>query len=223
MEEEIGSEAHRETGSTKRQDPSLTHASPLFRTQAKEPSSRILRRKVAMQIMTRSVVIACLLPLLGVLSFAATISKTGTFGTPEDTETLTLTLTSTGDVTLQTYGFGGGTNAAGTLISAGGFDPFVGLFSGTGSSATLINGTSDVLSNYTSGCPPAGTVTVGGLKNQCGDVTLQFNGLPGGDLHGASDGRRIHPQRSIRNTCRPVGRWIHRFNGRGVSDLRRRQ
>jgi hypothetical protein len=66
------------------------------------------------------------------------------------------------------------------LISAGGFDPFVGLFSGTGSSATLINGTSDILTNYPAGCPPAGTATVGSLKNQCGDVTLPFNGLAAG-------------------------------------------
>jgi len=130
--------------------------------------------------MTRTEAVVCLLPLLGVLSFAGTISKTGTFGTPEDIETLALTLTSSGNVTLQTYGFGGGTNAAGTLISAGGFDPFVGLFAGTGATATLINGTSDILSNYTAGCPPAGTVTVGSLKSQCGDVTLQFNGLAAG-------------------------------------------
>jgi hypothetical protein len=114
------------------------------------------------------------------LSFAATISKSGTFATPEDIETLTLTLTSSGNVTLQTYGFGGGTNAAGTLISPGGFDPFVGLFAGTGLTATFINGTSDVLSNYAAGCPPAGTVTVGSLKNQCGDARLQFNGLAAG-------------------------------------------
>ncbi len=131
--------------------------------------------------MTRSVVIACLLPLLGVFSFAGTISKTGTFATPEDIETLTLNLTATGDVTLQTYGFGGGVNAAGTLILPGGFDPFVGLFAGTGLAATLINGTSDILTNYTAGCPPAATVTVGSLKNQCGDVMLQFNGLAAGN------------------------------------------
>jgi hypothetical protein len=114
------------------------------------------------------------------LSFASTISKTGTFTTPEDVEMVTLTLTSNANVTLQTYGFGGGTNAAHTLISPGGFDPFVALFSGTGPTATLINGTSDVLTNYTAGCPPAGTVTVGSLTDQCGDVTLQFNALAAG-------------------------------------------
>ena len=38
----------------------------------------------------------------------------------------TVTLSTTGAITLQTYGFGGGVNAAGTTIAAGGFDPFVG-------------------------------------------------------------------------------------------------
>jgi hypothetical protein len=46
---------------------------------------------------------------------------------PEDTFDVTLTLASSPDVTLQTYGFGGG-----TLIAPGGTDPFVGLFLGTG-------------------------------------------------------------------------------------------
>jgi hypothetical protein len=130
--------------------------------------------------MTRNVAIVCLLLLFGTLSLAGTISKTGTFATPEDTEAFTLILTSSGNVTLQTYGFGGGTNAAGTLISPGGFDPFVGLFAGTGLAATLIDGTSEILTNYTGGCPPAGTVSVGSLKNQCGDVTLQFKDLAAG-------------------------------------------
>lgn len=128
----------------------------------------------------RPALFLCLFSLFGTAGFAGTISKSGTFTTPEDTETVTLSLALSGSVTLQTYGFGGGTNAAGTVISPGGFDPFVGLFSGTGPTATLINGTSDILTNYTGGCPPAGTVTVGSLQNQCGDVTLRFNGLAAG-------------------------------------------
>jgi hypothetical protein len=83
-------------------------------------------------------------------------------------------------VTLQTYGFGGGTNAAGAVIPSGGFDPFVGLFSGTGPTALFLNGDSDILSNYTPGCPPAGTVTVGSVSGQCGDVNLPFTGLGAG-------------------------------------------
>ena len=80
---------------------------------------------------------------------------------------------------LQTYGFGGGVNGAGTVIAAGGFDPFVGFFSGTGDGAAFVDGTSDILTNYTPGCPSAGTVTLGGVAT-CGDVNLQFTGLAAG-------------------------------------------
>jgi hypothetical protein len=100
-----------------------------------------------------------------------TISYTGTLVSPEDASTvITVTLASGGTLGLETYGFGGGTNAASAVIPAGGFDPFVGVFAGTGSGAIFIDGTSDLLSNYSPGCPPAGMVNIGGLV--CGDVTL---------------------------------------------------
>jgi hypothetical protein len=118
--------------------------------------------------------------LLAGVCLADTISETGTLNSPEDSVLIDLTLVNSGTVTLQTYGFGGGTNAAGTVIPSGGFDPFVGLFSGTGPTALFLNGTSDILSNYSPGCPPAGTVTVGSVGNQCGDVNLQFTGLAAG-------------------------------------------
>jgi hypothetical protein len=118
--------------------------------------------------------------LLAGVCLADTISETGTLNSPEDSVLIDLTLVNSGTVTLQTYGFGGGTNAAGTVIPSGGFDPFVGLFSGTGPIALFLNGTSDILSNYSPGCPPAGTVTVGSVGNQCGDVNLQFTGLAAG-------------------------------------------
>jgi hypothetical protein len=40
--------------------------------------------------------------------------------------------------TVQTYGLGGRTNVAGTVISAGGFDSLVALFSGTPTSASIL-------------------------------------------------------------------------------------
>ena len=106
----------------------------------------------------------------------ATISYTGTLASPSDTSTtITVNLASAGNLALQTWGFGGGTNAASFVIPAGGFDPFVGVFAGTGSTATFIDGTSDDLSNYGAfqGCPPAGTVDIGGAV--CGDVTMLFS------------------------------------------------
>lgn len=111
---------------------------------------------------------------------AETISLTGMLLNPEDTVSIDLTLGTPGTLTLQTYGFGGGTNADGSTISPGGFDPFVGLFSDTARGALFVGGTSDILSNYSSGCPPAGTVTTGAVPNQCGDVSLIFGAVTAG-------------------------------------------
>lgn len=120
------------------------------------------------------------LVVAGALRADQVISETGTLADPEDTALIDLTLTTGGTVTLQTFGFGGGTNGASTVIPAGGFDAFVGLFQGTGPTAEFINGTSDVLTNYSPGCPPAGFVTIGSVAGQCGDVNLQFAGLAAG-------------------------------------------
>jgi hypothetical protein len=130
--------------------------------------------------MSKSTIFALLLCGLCGVVHADSISETGILPSPEDTVTIDLMLTTGGTVTLQTYGFGGGTNAAGTAVPSGGFDPFVGLFSGTGPGAIFINGTSDILSNYSPGCPPAGTLTIGSVPLQCGDVNLVFPGLAAG-------------------------------------------
>jgi hypothetical protein len=128
----------------------------------------------------------CLL-LLTVLTVTANVafadgeSFTGTLNGSDDFFSTTLTLSTATNVTLQTYGFGGGTNQAGMLIAPGGTDPFVGLFLGTGSGAAFINGTSLDLTNYSSfsGCPPANSVSnFGGTT--CGDVTMLFSSLAAG-------------------------------------------
>src|SRR5579862_3048125 len=108
------------------------------------------------------------LGLTAIAASASTISYQGTLSSPEDSTTglFTFTLTSPGIVVLQTYGFGGGTNAAGTLIMPGGTDPFLGIFQGTGPDAPILTdgfgdpyGTSLDLSNYENpafgGCGPA--------------------------------------------------------------------
>ncbi len=116
-----------------------------------------------------------------------TYSYTGTLASPDnnsgtfdssDSFLQKITLTGTSNVTLQTYGFGGGTNAAGMPILPGGTAPFVGLFSGTGSAAVFIDGTSLLFGN-TAGCPPANAVSDFG-DTTCGDVTLNFTGLAAG-------------------------------------------
>lgn len=86
---------------------------------------------------------------------------------PQDAFLHTFTLTAPGTVTIQSWGFGGsagapgGVNAAGNPIAAGGFDPYVSLFAGSGASATFL------LSNDDGSCPPG---TVADLL--CGDSTL---------------------------------------------------
>jgi hypothetical protein len=104
-------------------------------------------------------------------------SYTGTLAYSTSTFDLTLNLAAASDVTLQTYGF-----------ESGGTDPFVGAFSGTGDSATILTdafqnpfGTSLVLSNYASfmGCGPAATVNIGGTAT-CGDITMDLGVLAAG-------------------------------------------
>ncbi|MGB0036058.1 MAG: DVUA0089 family protein [Candidatus Acidiferrales bacterium] len=121
-------------------------------------------------------------------AFADGTSYTGTLPSSTDTFEVILTLSATSDVTLQTYGFGGGTNQAGTIVPAGGTDPFLAIFAGTGDSATILTdaflnpfGTSLDISNYSSfvGCPSANTVSnFGGTT--CGDVLMTLSGLTAG-------------------------------------------
>lgn len=115
-------------------------------------------------------------------------SYTGTLASPETLFEVTISLPSTATIGLQTFGFGGGTNAAGTLIPPGGTDPFLAIFAGTGPTATILTdaslnpyGTSLDLSNYGSfmGCPPAGAPTIGGSP-VCGDVAMTLVSLAAG-------------------------------------------
>src|ERR1039457_2272303 len=83
------------------------------------------------------------------------VSYTGTLLSSTAVVQKTFTLSSPATIGLQTWGFGGGTNAAGDVISPGGTDPFLAIFSGTGPSATILTdgasnpfGTSLDLSNY---------------------------------------------------------------------------
>lgn len=123
----------------------------------------------------RNVVCPLLVLALGCarIGMAAT-SFTGTLANSTDVFETTVMPSSPVTLTLQTWGFGGGTNALGTPIPAGGFDPLVAVFAGIGSSAVFVAGTSDGLSNYSPtfvGCPPAGLVTIG-TTAECGDVLM---------------------------------------------------
>ena len=128
------------------------------------------------------------------------VSYTGTLDSSTSVFETTLTIVETTNVALQTYGFGGGVNQAGTTIAAGGTDPFVAIFLGTGDGASILTdalanpfGTSLVLNNFDNftGCTPAGAPVIGGAAT-CGDVRLLFNGLvPGTYTVLLSDGQNI--------------------------------
>jgi hypothetical protein len=77
-------------------------------------------------------------------------------------------------LTIQSYGYGGssnapgGTNAAGAVISAGGFDSYVSIFDGSGPGATFLGSNDDGV------CPP------GNASPACHDSTLVMPSLSAG-------------------------------------------
>ena len=139
--------------------------------------------------LTKRAMIFAVLGLAGACpALADTASFTGTLANSTDVFSLVFNVagTSSQAVTVQTWGFGGGTNADGKPIAAGGFDPFVGIFSDTGPAASIVTdglgnpfGSSDLLSNFTSfsGCGPAGIANIGGPV--CGDLTMNLVLGPG--------------------------------------------
>ena len=131
---------------------------------------------------------------------ADAVSYTGTLASSTDVFSLVFTVGGTGSQTIdvQTWGFGGGTNANGQAIPAGGFDPFLGVFGGIGNPASILTdglgnpfGTSDVLSNFASftGCPPGSTANINGAV--CGDITMNLSLAPGTYTLILSDGNYI--------------------------------
>jgi IPTL-CTERM motif len=92
------------------------------------------------------------------LASAAPISLQGALalsaGAANDSFAYAFVVPATSTVIIQSYGFGGsgsapgGTNLAGTVIPAGGFDPYISLFTGAGPSATFL------ASNDDGSCPP---------------------------------------------------------------------
>jgi len=127
-------------------------------------------------------------------------SFTGTLPTPESTFDVIVSLPTSATLVFQTYGFGGGTNAASAVIPPGGTDPFLAIFAGTGPGATILTdvssnpfGTSLDLSNYSSfiGCPLANPVSDFG-NTTCGDVAMTLPSLPAGSYTVVlSDGQYI--------------------------------
>ena len=116
------------------------------------------------------------------------LSFTGSLATSSTDFEQSFSLSAPSTLTIQTWGFGGGTNAAGTLIPAGGFDSLVALYSGMGPSASIVlsggnpAASADTLSIFAPNCPPAGMVTIGAGAGSsvCGDNNLVLATLAAG-------------------------------------------
>jgi hypothetical protein len=129
----------------------------------------------AAQALALSVSLVILLPTC---ADATAISFTGNLAAPDDAFTTSFTLTEASLVTVQTWGFGGGTNADGALIAAGGFDPLIALFQDTGSTATILTNavgdpifSADLFPGFEGLCPPGHTDLIGEIAT-CGDASL---------------------------------------------------
>jgi hypothetical protein len=106
------------------------------------------------------------------------VSSSGILGDPNAVNEFQFTydpVTMGGTLVIQTWGYGGtsnapgGTNAVGLVIAGGGFDPRVTLFSGT-----IGGGGANLGTNDDGSCPP------GTLAPSCRDSTLSFSNLAAG-------------------------------------------
>ena len=70
--------------------------------------------------------------LMSGASFANDFSFTGTFADHNEVQLFTFSVGAPSTVTLTAWSYAGGTNAAGTVIPRGGFDPILALFDSSG-------------------------------------------------------------------------------------------
>jgi hypothetical protein len=103
---------------------------------------------------------AVLLTLLSGVAYADNFSFTGTFSQDDNVQLFNFIVGAPSAVTLRTWSYAGGTNAAGTVIARGGFDPILALFNSGGS---LINQNDD------GGC---GLVAADAVSANCWDTFL---------------------------------------------------
>jgi len=87
------------------------------------------KKSLCMRSVQLFVAAMLLLPAVHVQS--ANFSLRGTFNRDDNIQSFGFILSSAGTVTIRGFGYGGGTNAAGTVIPGGGFDSTVSLFNFT--------------------------------------------------------------------------------------------
>jgi hypothetical protein len=84
-----------------------------------------------------------ILAVMAFPGFAGTLSYTGVFTNDNDVQLLSFSVLTDTTVTLRTFGYGGGTNAAGTPIAPGGFESVLQIFdavTGDASSGPILPG-----------------------------------------------------------------------------------
>jgi hypothetical protein len=97
----------------------------------------------------------------------SSFSFTGTFSHDDDVRQITFDVGAPSMVTLRTWSYAGGTNAAGTVVPRGGFDPVVALFDSTGG---LIEWSDD---------GPCAVVGKDAVTDRCRDSYLSISLQPG--------------------------------------------
>ena len=95
------------------------------------------------QYLSRALAVAMLTLGSASTTEAANLSFAGNLAGDNAVQLFNFTLAVDADVELRTWSYAGGTNGAGSLIGAGGFDPIVSLYYGTGDTALLIGANDD--------------------------------------------------------------------------------
>jgi hypothetical protein len=128
-----------------------------------------------MQFIGRCTAIVTFLMVSAVSGMAGQFSFTGNFVNDNDVQLFSFTLLSPGAVTLQTWGYGGGTNAAGQVIAPGGFESVLAIFQAP--SGIAFSGPIDLVAPP---CAPRNVDPTLLPATLCLDVYSQFS-LPAGD------------------------------------------
>jgi hypothetical protein len=117
----------------------------------------------------RTVLAAAAVAAASASAWAANVSFTGQLAGDNDVQLFSFTLAADADVVLRTWSYAGGVNAAGDTIAAGGFDPVISLFLGSGAGAVLLASDDDGLG-----------VAIDPATGSARDALLALTGLPGG-------------------------------------------
>lgn len=86
---------------------------------------------------------ACILAISSAAAHADNFSFTGNFDNINDVQLFIFTVGAGSNVLLRTWSYAGGVNVEGQTIAAGGFDPILSLFEGTGAGAVFIDQNDD--------------------------------------------------------------------------------